>query len=70
MNTAAVIAQLRERIAAGETYQVNYTFRLRQPAGDPWTLFAQLIDAQAARLRGLHRDGTFRRLLGLAGIVL
>ena len=45
---AAVVAGLRERIAAGETYQVNYTFRLRQPAGEPWNLFARLIDVQPA----------------------
>ncbi len=45
---AAAVAGLRERIAAGETYQVNYTFRLRQPAGDPWGLFAELVEAQRA----------------------
>src|SRR5437879_4977912 len=44
---------LRERIAAGETYQVNYTFRMRQPehplAGrDPWEMFARLVEAQRA----------------------
>ncbi len=43
---AAVIARLRERIAAGETYQVNYTFRLRQPASHPWALFANIVEAQ------------------------
>ena len=44
---AAVIGRLRERIAAGETYQVNYTFRLQQPAGsDPWSLFQDLVAAQ------------------------
>ena len=44
---AAVIGRLREAIAAGETYQVNYTFRLRQPArGDPWDLFQDLVAAQ------------------------
>ena len=44
---AAVIGELRERIAAGETYQVNYTFRLRQPApDDPWGLFQDLVAAQ------------------------
>jgi para-aminobenzoate synthetase/4-amino-4-deoxychorismate lyase len=44
---ASMVAQLRERIADGETYQVNYTFRLRQPAGDPWEMFTELVDAQA-----------------------
>ncbi len=44
---AAVIGRLREKIAAGETYQVNYTFRLKQPAtGDPWNLFGNLVAAQ------------------------
>ncbi len=41
---AAVIARLRGAIAAGETYQVNYTFRLRKPADrDPWQLFQNLV---------------------------
>ena len=44
----AIVAELRERIAAGETYQVNYTFRLRKPANDPWALFAALVEAQRA----------------------
>ena len=44
---AAVIGRLRDAIAAGETYQVNYTFRLRQQAGsDPWRLFEDLVTAQ------------------------
>ena len=44
---AAAIDRLRNAIAAGETYQVNYTFRLRQPArSDPWRLFENLIAAQ------------------------
>ncbi len=44
---AAVIGRLRDAIAAGETYQVNYTFRLRQPAAsDPWGLFEDLVAAQ------------------------
>jgi para-aminobenzoate synthetase / 4-amino-4-deoxychorismate lyase len=44
---AAAITRLRNAIAAGETYQVNYTFRLKQPAsGDPWDLFQNLVAAQ------------------------
>jgi len=43
----AAVAELRECIARGETYQVNYTLRLRRPwAGDPWDLFRRLVDAQ------------------------
>jgi para-aminobenzoate synthetase/4-amino-4-deoxychorismate lyase len=45
----SVISQLRERIAAGETYQVNYTFRLRQQRCDPWEMFVRLVEAQRAR---------------------
>ena len=45
----AAIAQIKEYIARGETYQVNYTFRLRAPfAGDAWTLFQDLARAQQA----------------------
>ena len=44
---AAVIGRLRDAIAAGETYQVNYTFRLKQPAtSDPWRRFEDLVAAQ------------------------
>ncbi len=43
------IARIRERIAAGDTYQVNYTFRMRSPfAGDPWSLFRRLTEVQDA----------------------
>ena len=41
------IEQVKEHIALGETYQVNYTYRLRAPfAGDPYPLFARIIQAQ------------------------
>jgi len=43
------IRTIRELIAAGETYQVNYTIRLRSPfSGDPLGLFADLVRAQQA----------------------
>jgi para-aminobenzoate synthetase/4-amino-4-deoxychorismate lyase len=43
----AALAQIKDCIAAGRTYQVNYTFRLRRAfAGDPWALFSQLVHAQ------------------------
>jgi len=36
----AAIARIKERIAAGDTYQVNYTLRRRCDfGGDPWNLF-------------------------------
>lgn len=45
----AAIGRIRDQIAAGATYQVNYTLRLRAaPAGDPWALFTRLIAAQGA----------------------
>jgi para-aminobenzoate synthetase / 4-amino-4-deoxychorismate lyase len=41
------IEQIKEHIAAGHTYQVNYTLRLRAPFdGDPWGLFLDLVQAQ------------------------
>ncbi|MDW3219403.1 MAG: aminodeoxychorismate synthase component I [Acidimicrobiales bacterium] len=43
------VREIRERIAAGDTYQVNYTMRLdTQFAGDPEGLFAALCRAQRA----------------------
>lgn len=43
----AAFVEIVERIAAGDTYQVNYTQRLRAPfAGDPLGLFAALAQAQ------------------------
>ncbi len=43
------IAQIKAHIQAGDTYQVNYTLRLRAQANfDPWALFGQLVRAQGA----------------------
>ena len=43
------IARIKDAIAAGDTYQANYTFPLRTTfAGDPWALFADLAAAQRA----------------------
>jgi para-aminobenzoate synthetase/4-amino-4-deoxychorismate lyase len=43
------IAQVKEYIARGETYQVNYSFRLRAAfSGDAWDLFLELVRAQQA----------------------
>jgi para-aminobenzoate synthetase/4-amino-4-deoxychorismate lyase len=43
------IARIREAIREGDTYQVNYTYRLAGPLrGDPWDLFRHLVHAQAA----------------------
>ncbi len=41
------IARVREYIARGDTYQVNYTMRLRAEfRGEPWDLFLHLLRAQ------------------------
>jgi para-aminobenzoate synthetase / 4-amino-4-deoxychorismate lyase len=41
------IARIKELIARGETYQVNYSLRLRSPFRDSaWKLFRQLYSAQ------------------------
>jgi para-aminobenzoate synthetase/4-amino-4-deoxychorismate lyase len=43
------IASIKQRIAQGETYQVNYTTRLQAPfRGDPWQLFLKLVRSQQA----------------------
>ena len=43
------ITKIKEYIALGETYQVNYTLRLNAPFhGDSWELFLKLVQAQNA----------------------
>ncbi len=45
----AALVRIKDHIARGDTYQVNYTYRLRAPfAGDPWALFVDLAAAQRA----------------------
>ncbi len=47
---SAAIARIKEYLKAGDTYQVNYTLRLRSPfTGDPQQLFAQLCRTQRAQ---------------------
>lgn len=44
---AEAIAKIKDHIAAGDTYQVNYTFRLNADfAGDPFVFFCDLAAAQ------------------------
>lgn len=44
------IERIKAYIAAGDTYQVNYTFRLRAAcSGQPWPLFLRLCRAQQSR---------------------
>ena len=46
---AAAIDRIKQAIAAGDTYQANFTFRLRATFdGEPWALFADLSGAQRA----------------------
>ena len=41
--------QVKDHIRAGQTYQVNYSYRLRAPfSGDPFDLFAAMIRAQGS----------------------
>lgn len=43
--------QIRDALAAGNSYQANYTFRIRARfEGDPFSLFADLVEVQ----RGAH----------------
>jgi len=47
------IDRVQQYIAAGDTYQVNYTYRLRAPfAGDAWDLFAGLAAAHDPQYGG------------------
>jgi len=46
----AAIADIRRLIEEGETYQVNYTLRLRAPVEEPpWDLFLRAVHANAPR---------------------
>ncbi len=41
------MARIKALIRSGDTYQVNYTYRLREPfTGNPWNLFLRLVAAQ------------------------
>ncbi len=43
----SAIKRIKTQIAAGNTYQVNYTFPLKASfQGDPWALFTDLVAAQ------------------------
>jgi para-aminobenzoate synthetase/4-amino-4-deoxychorismate lyase len=55
---AARVERIRERIARGDVYQVNLTFRLRGPfAGDPLALYRRLREAQGGGLGALVHLG-------------
>ncbi|MBW2567850.1 MAG: aminodeoxychorismate synthase component I [Deltaproteobacteria bacterium] len=44
------IDKVKKNIEEGDTYQVNFTYRLRSPfIGDPWKYFIELVTAQNTR---------------------
>lgn len=54
---SAAIGRIRDYIAAGDTYQVNYTYRLHfQVHGDPITLYRRLRARQPVPYGALVRD--------------
>ena len=57
---AVVLDHLHDRIAAGDTYQVNFTFPLTAPLQeDPFALFSRLVAAQRPRHAGFVDIGRF-----------
>lgn len=54
------LARIRECIARGETYQVNYSFRLRAPfSGDTWSFFLRIAQAQQSEYGAYIDTGQF-----------
>ncbi|MEN8254686.1 MAG: chorismate-binding protein, partial [Verrucomicrobiota bacterium] len=56
----AAIGGIKERIAEGATYQVNYTYRLNASfAGDAWAFFHELVKAQKTDYAAFVDTGDF-----------
>lgn len=56
----AAIGQIKERIAEGATYQVNYTYRLNAGfSGDAWAFFHELVKGQKAEHAAFVDTGDF-----------
>lgn len=56
----AAIARIKSYIASGDTFQVNYTFRLKAEfAGDPWALFLALMHLQPGNYAAFIDLGDF-----------
>ncbi len=54
------LRRIRRCLAAGDTYQVNYTFRLRTPfRDDPWALFVRMAHAQQSKYAAFVDIGRF-----------
>ena len=67
----AALDRIHRAIAEGDTYQVNFTFRLRGAFdGDPLGLFAESRGRPAGRLRRVPPRGALYGLLGVAGALL
>ena len=60
---ARALEEIRRRIAAGLTYQVNYTYRLHAPfQGDPWSYFRRLAGGSRSGYAAYRRD---RQVVGV-----
>ena len=54
------LSKLRQYLYDGDTYQVNYSFRLTRPfSGDSWPLFQKLVQAQGAHFSAYVDTGHF-----------
>jgi para-aminobenzoate synthetase/4-amino-4-deoxychorismate lyase len=54
------IGEIKEQIAAGATYQVNYTYRLNAAfSGDSWAFFYELVNGQRAEHAAYIETETF-----------
>ena len=57
---ARALARIREYLATGETYQVNFTYRLRAAfEADPWRYFSQLAARQPSPHAAFVDSGDF-----------
>ncbi|MEI6970879.1 MAG: aminodeoxychorismate synthase component I [bacterium] len=57
---AAALHKIREYLRSGDTYQVNFTLRLRTTfEGDPWSLFCRIHCNQRARYSAFIETGKF-----------
>ncbi len=56
----AAISEIKERIAEGATYQVNYTYRLNAGfSGDAWAFFYELVKGQKTDYAAFVDTGDF-----------
>lgn len=56
----SAIGEIKERIAEGATYQVNYTYRLNADfSGDAWSFFYELVKAQKTDYAAFVDTGDF-----------